>query len=337
MCVTCAWCTKKNLKYGIGQMRHHAWAMVKLRAIKIKNIMRRNDTNMQFHIVRASSVFELVWVFCWCFFSSSVSFLFDVIFQRLPEASFRATSDLPCVSREFGFKLYSICFGDLLKYSFYTFLIWEVSTKWIFSYFFFHSICTFCFCMNELLCLLDYHVAHVIILLCTWSGCYFHVLSNKYNTHTTHKCQTQSRHTQNLSFCVFHLTAFQGKPKGIIESNTQYTQVLVLFVMDADYRTVFVAKAKYQFSMLVLLMLQWMRLWRAKRVQINNDMVRPRKQKQMNFWNCVSLPYHKKLQKSWNLYHQHEHNFWLNELKENDKEWWKNAEKDGERGPQKNL
>lgn len=101
--IVCTWCTKSNVEvYPIGYMGHHTWAIEKLLAIKTKNIMRRNDTNMQFYIVWASSFFEIVLVFC-CFFSFFLFFCFFFhlisFFNAFQKSPFVKYPIYRCISR----------------------------------------------------------------------------------------------------------------------------------------------------------------------------------------------------------------------------------------------
>lgn len=100
------------------------------------------------HCLSFVSFFELVFVFCWCFFLPLFLFFIWIHFST-PSRSLHS-----CNIREFGFKWHSICLWDLLKYSFYTFWMCTLNEYSVTFFFFF----AFCFCINKLHC-------HRIIML----------------------------------------------------------------------------------------------------------------------------------------------------------------------------
>lgn len=131
----------------------------------------------------SSSVSSWIIIFVFCCFSSFIFiwFYFSTPYTSLLPCHIQSTVYIPCIRIQRA--LHSICFWDLLKYSFYTFWMRALNEYSVLSFFFF--IFAF-FCINTLHC-------HRIIMLrmlpfhyspCTWFGCYFHVIFNKNNTHT---------------------------------------------------------------------------------------------------------------------------------------------------------
>lgn len=143
LCVPCTWCTKKTLNmeycWGIGHMRYHAWAMGKLLAISNH---KYNASKWYKHAILHCSSFVSFWIsfaFCCCFFLvlRLLLFLFYLILF------FNASQTPPFVQYPI-YRVYpvnldsnSIVFNMLLGFiKIFILYILNVSTKWIFSYFF---------------------------------------------------------------------------------------------------------------------------------------------------------------------------------------------------------